>query len=192
MFQVSEHKLQLWLEYKVEKTNPLTTIVFALYSWLISYLVKRPGSILDTYHKHSIIPIILSIIFLFMVSAVQFVMGCGSLFGKMTPATFFIFSALVNFFICIHALKFYGGIVLKRRVLIILVWVLTFSYFSLLLFLRHSYVFFIFNSFILVPEIAYHSRRGQRIKADWKFLLFIVSNQFYVLYFKSCPDNVFR
>ena len=94
--------------------------------------------------------------------------------------------------ICIQSLRFYSSIIFRKNILIIFVWLLTISYIWFLLLFRHSYIFLIINSLILVPEIIYHCYRGQKIKSDPKMLIFSISSQFYVLYFKSCPLNIFR
>ena len=122
-----------------------------------------------------------------MVSIVELIIGFNSLFGIMNPEAFFVFAALINLATCAQAVKFYGPIILRRNILIILVWITTIAYVLGLLFFRHSYIFFLVNSFILIPEIAYHIVRGRKFKGDLKMILFVLSNQFYVLYFKSCP-----
>lgn len=191
-FQINNIEISIWLSYEKVTISPITAFIFAFYALLVFFGTQRPGNILNTYFRHHIIPIILSTSFIFMVSIVELIIGFNSLFGVMNPETFFILAGFINLSTCIQTLRFYGSIILRKNILIIMVWIVTFGYICFLLLFRHSYIFFIINSFILLPEIIYHCIRGKKIKSDRKMILFSICPQFYVLYFKSCPENIFR
>lgn len=71
-------------------------------------------------------------------------------------------------------------------------WLLTCFYTWFLLYFRHNKICLFLNSLVFVPEIIFHFIRGQKIKGDLRFVLVLLSNQVYVLYFKSCPNNMFK
>ena len=79
------HEISLWLSYSVTNVSPEVTLIFTIYGLPVFFGTQRPGKIIDTYYRHQIIPIILSISFVFMVSIVEFIIGFNSLFGIMNP-----------------------------------------------------------------------------------------------------------
>lgn len=98
----------------------------------------------------------------------------------------------MNLWACFYIMKFYHPIILMKKKMIVVSWITVILYVWLLLYFRHSYIFLIINSFIFLPEIVYHSVRGQKVSLDYRFILFCLSNQIYVIYFKVCPENIFR
>ena len=191
-FNIEQNKVSIWTSFALTHMSPIIPIIFTVFAFLVLFGTERPGNMLETYFRHQIIPIILTITFVFMVTIIELIIGFNSLFGIMNPEAFFVFAAVINLTTCIRAVKFYGPIILRRNILIVLVWITTLAYILALLFFRHNYIFFLINSFILIPEIVYHAFRGRKFKGDLKMILFFLSNQFYVLYFKSCPENIFR
>jgi hypothetical protein len=65
-------------------------------------------------------------------------------------------------------------------------------YLWFLLYFRHNWICLTINSLVFIPEIAYHSWKGQKIEGDFRFIFFALTSQFYILYFKSTPLNMFR
>jgi len=110
----------------------------------------------------------------------------------MSPEAFFTVSGFINFAIFYQVTKFYGKLAFNKNIEMILAWVLTCFYTWFLLYFRHNKICLILNSLVFVPEIVYHCRRGQKIKGDLRFVLLVISNQMYVIYFKSCPTNLFK
>lgn len=129
---------------------------------------------------------------LLIVSIVEFIIGCNSLFGSMNPEAFFVVAGYLNLSSASKIFKSSLSIIFKKKKLIIVSWVVVILYIWLLLYFKHSYIFLIINSFIFVPEIIYHSIKGQKIVLDHRYIVFCLSNQVYIVYFKVCPKNIFR
>lgn len=67
-----------------------------------------------------------------------------------------------------------------------------FSYLWLLLNYGNRNWLLILNSLSLVPQIVHNIRFGNRLGLQFSYITIIMSNQLYVLYIKSCSDNILR
>lgn len=131
--------------------SPNSSFLFALLAFTIILITKRTKSLEQTRIRHQFISIILSCILLFVVSIIQFIIGVRSLFGKMSPESFFTITSFMNLYICYRVTKFYWSIVYFNRWSIIFVWVFSCFYIWFLLFFRHNYICLILSSFVLIP-----------------------------------------
>ena len=172
--------------------DPRTPFFFTLAAFLVLLAVRRKTKISDTHIKHQIITLVLPTVMTFLVSACEIVIGFRSLFGKMSPEAFFTVAGAINLAVCYQIIRFYWSLLFQNRWSIVLVWILSCAYIWFLLFFRHNYVCLIINSLILLPEIGYHCLNGRKIEPDLRFILFVFSTQMYVMYFKSCPSNIFK
>lgn len=110
----------------------------------------------------------------------------------MNPEAFFTVAGFINLAVCYQIVRFYGFLILRKQLILIATWLLSCLYIWFLLYFRHNYICLILNSLIFLPEIAYHCLKGQKIEADPRFVFIVLSNQLYVLYFKSYPENIFK
>ena len=67
---VNENKISIWVSYSMTHITPITALIFTFFSILVFFGTERPGNMLETYYRHQIIPIILSITFVFMVAII--------------------------------------------------------------------------------------------------------------------------
>ena len=73
------------INYWKTTISPRSSLIFALYAFIVFLAVKRKTNIDSTHIRHQVIPIILSLIIMLVIAMTEIIIGFRSLFGEMSP-----------------------------------------------------------------------------------------------------------